>query len=78
MTRIPTAAAAALAFLILLFSCYALGRGVMTPQPHGPLFWLVSGGYALQAMAAAVWLVRLVALALGSATNEGTRSISRD
>ncbi|MFC3174509.1 hypothetical protein ACFOD9_09610 [Novosphingobium bradum] len=72
MTPIPTAAAAALAFLILLISCLALGLGVGTPQVHGPLFWAVSAGFAMQAVAAAVWLVRLIAVSLIDATSGGT------
>jgi|KBSSwiStaDraftv2_1062776.scaffolds.fasta_scaffold291630_2 membrane protein implicated in regulation of membrane protease activity len=83
MRRLPTRAAAALAFLILMFSCLALGMGLTTPQVRGGLFWLVSAGFAIQALASAAWLVRLVAERLGAermanATDRGTRQPSGD
>jgi hypothetical protein len=78
MTKIPTAAAAALAFLILLFSCLALGQGLTTPQDHGPLFWLVTAGFALQALGASAWLAALAARALADATKRDTEQAAGD
>ena len=72
MIQIPTSSAKALAVLVLLLSCISLGLGLATPQHHGVLFWLVTLGFILQALASAAWLVRLVSANDANATDRGT------
>ena len=64
--------------LVALVSCLALWRGLTTPQVRGVLFWAVSAGFAIQALAAGDCLTRFAADRRGDATNRGTEPVARD
>lgn len=78
MVPIPKGSAAALATLILLLSGITLAFGFAVPQHHGVLFWLVTFGFSLQALASAAWLARLIASAGDNATKRGTGAPAQD
>jgi len=67
-----------LAGLIIVASACALAHGLSTPQPRGPLFWVVSAGFTLQGIGAGIWLARLVPALRRNATSGGTAVPAHD
>lgn len=78
MKPVSFAAAVGAASGVLVLSCTALVLGLGTPQAHGWGFRLVTAGFLLQAIGAAMILARLVASRSANAPRGGTGTPSAD